>query len=217
MNDLQHHPRTAGLARLLSDLDRCPHGRHEGDICHGWEPSRPDAGCEGGISLGNPHVPTGKTLGYTYGGQAIVMPERGQRADPVAWTSEVDGEYQPSEVEIIGIALSLALGGRHHALPRVIADLTDEQLDRLAAAALQLAVTIRGVRAIPPDPGVLTENAIVRATQLLASVPAEQMADGGIRDEAPVSLRRLHGLAAAIEELHPGAVDRVRRGMPRPV
>jgi hypothetical protein len=32
-------------ATFCSDLDRCEHGRHRGDVC---------GGCRGGVSLGNP-------------------------------------------------------------------------------------------------------------------------------------------------------------------
>ncbi|WP_141575907.1 hypothetical protein [Actinomadura sp. WMMA1423] len=74
------------LAQIVADLDRCPHGRHEGDPCVGWTgPGLYTGGCEGGISLGNPHLKTGDHLGYTYASNPYVMPERGRRNDPEAW------------------------------------------------------------------------------------------------------------------------------------
>lgn len=63
------------LARLMRDLDRCEHGRHEGDIC---------SSC-GGPSKGG-IIPTGTPIGFTMSGNPIVMPPRGQRHDPAAWT-----------------------------------------------------------------------------------------------------------------------------------
>ncbi|WP_242890768.1 hypothetical protein [Actinomadura litoris] len=74
------------LARIVADLDRCPHGRHEGDTCIGWTgPDTYQGGCEGGVSLGNPHLQTGDHLGYAYSASPYVMPERGRRHDPEAW------------------------------------------------------------------------------------------------------------------------------------
>lgn len=74
------------LARIVIDLDRCPHGRHEGDSCVGWTgPGLYDGGCEGGVSLGNPHLKTGDHLGFAYSATPYVMPEQGHRADPEAW------------------------------------------------------------------------------------------------------------------------------------
>jgi hypothetical protein len=65
------------FARMVSDLDRNEHGRHEGDA---------DAGDPSGASQGNPLLRTGDTLGYGLGGGIrYVMPERGRRHDPDAW------------------------------------------------------------------------------------------------------------------------------------
>lgn len=73
--------------RILRDLDRCPHGRHEGDYCSGL------SGCNG-PSLGNPLIKTGTIIGYTlYATEVIVMPEPRLRYDPMAWIvqrSELD-------------------------------------------------------------------------------------------------------------------------------
>lgn len=59
---------------MLSDLDRSRQGRHEGDV-------------EGGaVSLGNPHLSTGQTIGYSIGGSfAYVVPEPRLRGDVAAW------------------------------------------------------------------------------------------------------------------------------------
>jgi hypothetical protein len=62
--------------RLLSDLDRCEHGRHSTDGC-GW--------CPGGMSTGNLLLPPGTVIGHGIGGRPIVVPEADGLADPVAW------------------------------------------------------------------------------------------------------------------------------------
>lgn len=67
--------RTEGLASVLSDLDRCMHGRHEGDTC---------ADC-GGPSKGNHHLPVGTVIGYDVHGKPIVTPGREDKHDPQAW------------------------------------------------------------------------------------------------------------------------------------
>lgn len=85
--------RAEALAQVLSDLDRCEHGRHEGDVC---------SGC-GGPSKGNPVVrladayetrPGGtlspldstpkRTIGFDLSANPIVVPERNTH-DPDAW------------------------------------------------------------------------------------------------------------------------------------
>jgi len=68
-----------GLANVLSDLDRNEHGRHEGDV---------DSGDPTGVSQGNPYIEEGQQIGFTMGGQPIVMPPRAQRSDPKAWVPE---------------------------------------------------------------------------------------------------------------------------------
>lgn len=87
--------RTARLARILADLDRCPHGRHEGDTCAGWDPQRPGAGCQGGYSLGNPALRGGEPIGTTLYGQTIWMPARGERHNPDAWAAGSVGPPVP--------------------------------------------------------------------------------------------------------------------------
>lgn len=62
--------------RMVNDLDRNEHGRHEGDA---------DVGDPTGVSHGNPRLKTGDILGYQLGGIPYVMPERGKRHDPKAW------------------------------------------------------------------------------------------------------------------------------------
>lgn len=64
------------LAHILLDLDRCEHGRHEGDEC----------GDCGRRSNGNPHMPTGTVIGYSLRRGPIVMPTRDDKHDPAAWT-----------------------------------------------------------------------------------------------------------------------------------
>jgi hypothetical protein len=66
--------------RLLQDLSRSRHGRHEGDS---------EFQTEGGRSLGNDLLTTGQQIGYTIGGRPIVVPEHRERGNPEAWTPDV--------------------------------------------------------------------------------------------------------------------------------
>ena len=63
-------------AKIVHDLDRSEHGRHEGDA---------ESQTYGGVSLGNPHLTVGETFGYTMDGARIVLPPREQRHDLSAW------------------------------------------------------------------------------------------------------------------------------------
>lgn len=72
--------RAAGLGAILLDLDRCQHGRHQGDDCFG---------CDGGRSVGNPLLPPGTVIGYDISGRPYTVPERGDRHDPAMWRTEV--------------------------------------------------------------------------------------------------------------------------------
>lgn len=70
-------------ARILSDLDRCEHGRHRIDSC---------LSCPGGWSAGNPHMPgPGNQVGVDRVGEPYFMPsgdrgdERCSTGDPHAW------------------------------------------------------------------------------------------------------------------------------------
>ncbi len=65
-----------GFHTIVSDLDRNPNGRHEGDA---------DVGDQGGVSQGNPRFTTGDVVGYQLGGRPILMPPRERRHDPDAW------------------------------------------------------------------------------------------------------------------------------------
>jgi hypothetical protein len=81
--------------RIISDLDRCPHGRHEGDTCAGWRgPGLYDGGCKDGLSLGNPLFGACAVLGIDYSStRLIAVPEeRADRVNPDAW-------YQPRRAE----------------------------------------------------------------------------------------------------------------------
>ena len=62
--------RLQGLSTVLSDLDRCEHGRHEGDVCSGA------SGCNG-PSHGNQFV-TDRRIGTGMSRQPILIPERGK-------------------------------------------------------------------------------------------------------------------------------------------
>lgn len=69
---------TADLVKILADLDRCQHGRHQGDACG------PADACTG-TSAGNPHIRPGQVIGYGLRGDEIVMPDRDHKHDPAAW------------------------------------------------------------------------------------------------------------------------------------
>lgn len=65
-------------SRLCADLDRCEHGRHEGDVC---------SAC-GGPSVGNRligHAPIGHTMNRHH----IFVPPRSAKSDAANW--EVHG------------------------------------------------------------------------------------------------------------------------------
>lgn len=66
-------------AALAADLDRCMHGRHEGDDC----------GDCGGRSRGNHHLRPGTVIGYGLRGDHIVMPDREHKHDPAAWRAAI--------------------------------------------------------------------------------------------------------------------------------
>lgn len=65
-------------AALVADLDRCQHGRHQGDPCG------PADDCQG-TSSGNPHLRPGAVIGYGLRGDPIRMPDRDGKHDPAAW------------------------------------------------------------------------------------------------------------------------------------
>lgn len=71
--------RLRAFQRIVSDLDRNPNGRHEGDA---------DVGAQGGVSTGNPRFLTGEVVAWQIGGKPIVMPPRERRHDPAAWLGE---------------------------------------------------------------------------------------------------------------------------------
>lgn len=75
----RHLEQAQGLARILLDLDRCIHGRHQGDACFY---------CPEGQSQGNPHLITGQVIGYSLYGQRYMMPTRGHLNEPEAWVAK---------------------------------------------------------------------------------------------------------------------------------
>ena len=76
---------TQDLVKILTDLDRCQHGRHHGDPCG------PADACNG-TSAGNPHLRPGQVIGYGLRGDHIVMPDREHKHDPAAWRGQADEE-----------------------------------------------------------------------------------------------------------------------------
>lgn len=63
-------------ALMVSDLDRCEHGRHEGDTCFD---------CTGDVSVGNTLLPPGTVIGHDISGRPYTVPERRKRHDPEEW------------------------------------------------------------------------------------------------------------------------------------
>jgi hypothetical protein len=72
----QAEKRAGDATRFVSDLDRCTHGRHEGDRC---------SDCPGGISVGNWKIREGVAVGHTYDGRPYRMPARGLRHEVRNW------------------------------------------------------------------------------------------------------------------------------------
>jgi len=64
--------------KLLSDLDRCVHGRHALDSCFN---------CPGGHSAGNPHLKPGQVVGYDYTGRPYAVPVVGELRRRADWLS----------------------------------------------------------------------------------------------------------------------------------
>ena len=84
---LDHHSSDGVWAALVADLDRCHHGRHQGDACG------PADVCTG-TSAGNPHLRPGQVIGYGLRGDHIVMPDRDHKHDPAAWRVRPTGGEQ---------------------------------------------------------------------------------------------------------------------------
>lgn len=83
--DRERIARMGAFERLVSDLDRCEHGRHEGDACQ----------CPGGVSLGGV-LPTGSVIGHTiHATHVIVVPPRGDRHRPEAWIADTPRKDTP--------------------------------------------------------------------------------------------------------------------------
>ena len=63
--------------KMAYDMDRCEHGRHEGDPCFG---------CPGGYSKGNPHLKVGEPFAYGLSGLIqYVLPPREKRLAVENW------------------------------------------------------------------------------------------------------------------------------------
>jgi hypothetical protein len=93
--------RMAKLARHLLDLDRCPHGRHQGDRCFD---------CGEGISPGNPFLPVGTRIGTTLYGQPIWVPPRERRNDPEAWLERPTAPAERRPLAILNTSIVTADG-----------------------------------------------------------------------------------------------------------
>lgn len=71
--------RATPFASLVSDLDRCPHGRHTRDDCTYCQREGHDR------NQGNPWLEPGQRIGTDLGGRAIVVPDPGEQMDADAW------------------------------------------------------------------------------------------------------------------------------------
>lgn len=83
----EHTDSNCPWIKLIADLDRCQHGRHQGDPCG------PADACTG-TSAGNPHLRPGAVIGYGLRGDHIVMPDREHKHDPKAWRAQPAEEAQ---------------------------------------------------------------------------------------------------------------------------
>lgn len=84
---LAEERRRANLAcSVLADLDRCQHGRHEGDVCNGC----------GGPSKGNPRMGVNRTLGYDLSGRPYRVPAFGSTQTPEAWDTLTAARTAPT-------------------------------------------------------------------------------------------------------------------------
>jgi hypothetical protein len=83
--------RAQAFAAVLHDLDRCEHGRHEGDNCYGCEgPSRGNPVlelCDAMLEAkSHTHPLPTRTIGFDISGNPIVVPEAFKTmTDPDAW------------------------------------------------------------------------------------------------------------------------------------
>lgn len=86
---------------MNDDLDRCPHGRHAGDVCAGWRgPGDYDGGCRGGYSLGNPYLQPGQRIGTSLHGAPIHAPGPCMAHDcPMTGTQEFTVGERPPGVQ----------------------------------------------------------------------------------------------------------------------
>lgn len=76
---MRNTERAFAFEKMVGDLDRNEHGRHEGDVDN-MDPTR--------RSQGNPHLPVGTILGYDISGRPYVVPPRSRRASPEAWVMD---------------------------------------------------------------------------------------------------------------------------------
>lgn len=83
----EHSDSNCPWIKLIADLDRCQHGRHQGDPCG------PADDCTG-TSAGNPHLRPGDVIGYGLRADRIVMPDRDHKHDPAAWRDQPTEEAQ---------------------------------------------------------------------------------------------------------------------------
>lgn len=83
-----HYDGSCPWIGILADLDRCQHGRHQGDVCG------PADDCTG-VSAGNPHLRPGAVIGYSLRRAPIVMPDRDHKHDPAAWRAQPEPGTAP--------------------------------------------------------------------------------------------------------------------------
>lgn len=142
------HTLTAAAHRMLTDLDRCMHGRHEGDRCFD---------CPGGASNGNPHIREGHVVGYSIDGKPYVMPPRGQRHKAAAWLDERAPMNEGLDGKVFYESLSMV----HAALPE---HLRDEFLATVRRAATWRTDVIQpALRTWEKDHGYRSDGRVTKA------------------------------------------------------
>lgn len=115
-----------------------------------------------------------------------------------------------ADAEVIGLALALHLGGHADGAANVVGRMRQDQLDRLATAAAQLAVLVRPEPApAPGTPEDERETTVARLAMTAARLVHDAEPAGPDRVVIPAS--HVDRFRVYLEALSPGLVDRIHR------
>lgn len=155
--------RAEGLAAVLADLNRCEHGRHEGDVCSGCGgPSRgnpiPELAAAAARRLAdNPRVPAValRQIGYDIRAEPITIPERTEAHEPDPWRPRQRDRRRVFEADpTVPFAHVLRVQPSATQPGAVAVECTCRQLD-LAAVALEHLAGLVDEHLHPTDPEAL--------------------------------------------------------------